>query len=115
MTINPIDVRPLAESETDSGAGCGSSASPLARFLAYLVPKSFGGDADFIATRWHAAPSAALGAFRGEELVGSNFVVNWGSVGFFGPLTVRPDLWDQGIGKTLIEPTLAIWTSRARR
>jgi hypothetical protein len=39
-------------------------------------------------------------------LVGSNFATNWGSLGFFGPLTVRPDLWDQGVGRRLIEPVM---------
>lgn len=40
------------------------------------------------------------------EIVGSNCVINWGSVGLFGPLTVRPDLWDRGIAKRLLEPTI---------
>jgi len=38
-----------------------------------------------------------------------------GSVGFFGPLTIRPDLWDQGIAKLLMEPILrcfATWGIR---
>jgi hypothetical protein len=35
--------------------------------------------------------------------VGSNFATNWGSVGFFGPLTVRPDLWNGGTGTRLVE------------
>jgi N-acetylglutamate synthase-like GNAT family acetyltransferase len=40
-------------------------------------------------------------------LVGSNFATNWGSVGFFGPLTVRPDLWDRGVASRLMEPIMA--------
>ena len=35
-------------------------------------------------------------------LVGSNFATCWGSVGFFGPLTTRPDFWDGGIGQRLV-------------
>ena len=35
-------------------------------------------------------------------LVGSNFATRWGSVGFFGPLTTRPDFWDGGIGQRLV-------------
>jgi GNAT superfamily N-acetyltransferase len=35
-------------------------------------------------------------------LVGSNFATNWGSVGFFGPLTMRPDRQAHGIGKSLV-------------
>jgi hypothetical protein len=30
-------------------------------------------------------------------------------VGFFGPLTVRPDLWDCGIGKRLMEPVMDLF------
>jgi hypothetical protein len=44
-----------------------------------------------------------------RELVGSNFGTNWGSVGFFGPLTIRPDLWDRGIATRLMEPILALF------
>jgi hypothetical protein len=42
--------------------------------------------------------------------VGSNLVAHWGSVGFFGPLTVHPDFWDKGIGKRLIEPVLDLFS-----
>src|SRR5262245_61101095 len=45
-------------------------------------------------------------AFAAEDdnraLAGSNFATRWGSVGFFGPLTTRPDLWDSGIGQRLV-------------
>ena len=33
--------------------------------------------------------------------MGSNFVTHWGSVGYFGPLTVHPDFWDRGVGQKL--------------
>lgn len=36
------------------------------------------------------------------EVVGLNFATRWGSVGFFGPLSVRPDLWNQGIAQPLV-------------
>jgi RimJ/RimL family protein N-acetyltransferase len=29
-------------------------------------------------------------------------VTNWGSFGFFGPLSVHPDFWNQGVAKELI-------------
>jgi hypothetical protein len=51
----------------------------------------------------------------GGELVGSNFVTKWGSVGFFGPLTVRPDRQAQGVGKDLVEAVssqLDAWGTR---
>jgi hypothetical protein len=62
---------------------------------------------DYVRTRFHADPSAAFGAYSDGDIVGSNFAGNWGSVGFFGPLTIRPDLWDRHIGTRLIEPILS--------
>jgi len=75
-------------------------------FLGLPDPGAFAGDADFVRTRFKADPSASLGAFVDGELVGSNFLTHWGSVGFFGPLTVRPDFWDRGVAKALMERTM---------
>jgi hypothetical protein len=38
--------------------------------------------------------------------MGSNFATRWGSFGFFGPLTVHPELWTQGIGQQLMKPIM---------
>lgn len=76
-------------------------------YLGLPDPLAFMGDADFVRTRWRADPAAAFAAESGGELVGSNFATRWGSVGFFGPLTVRPDHWDAGVGKRLMEPVMA--------
>jgi hypothetical protein len=55
----------------------------------------------------HRAPHvAAFGATIDGNLVGSNFATKWGSVGFFGPLTVRPDLQERGIAQALLAKTL---------
>lgn len=75
-------------------------------FLGVPDPLSFAGDTDFIRTRYLADPSATFGAYVDGDLVGSNFATNWGTVGFFGPLTVRPDLWDRGIARRLLEQTV---------
>src|SRR5688572_31038558 len=72
-------------------------------FLGLPEPTSFMGDTGYVRTRWRADPDAAFGAEIGGEFAGSNFATNWGSVGFFGPLTIRPDLWDHGVGKRLME------------
>ena len=42
-------------------------------------------------------------------MVGTNFATRWGSVGFFGPLTIRPDLWDRGIAQQLLRPTMDLF------
>jgi GNAT superfamily N-acetyltransferase len=78
-------------------------------FLGLPDPMKFSGDADFIRTRWLADPSAVIGAELGGELVGTNFATDWGSVGFFGPLTIRPDLWNKGIAQLLLGPTMELF------
>ena len=55
----------------------------------------------------HRAPHvAAFGATIEGNLVGSNFATKWGSVGFFGPITVRPDLQERGIAQALLARTM---------
>ena len=78
-------------------------------FLGMPEPLKFMGDADYVRTRWRADPFAALAAEVDGELVGTNFVTRWGSVGFFGPLTIRPDLWDRGIAQQLLRPTMDLF------
>lgn len=67
------------------------------------------GDKDYARTRWLADPDAALAAELDGQLVGTNFVTGWGTVGFFGPLSVRPELWDRGIASRLMEATLGLF------
>ena len=63
-------------------------------------------DADYVFTRWTANPENAFAAELDGRLVGSNFTTRWGSVAFFGPLTITPAAWGQGIGKGLINEAL---------
>lgn len=102
-----ISVRPLRESDLPTADHIRRLA--FGTFLGLPEPLRFGGDADYVRTRWLADPTAAFGAELGGELVGSNFATKWGSVGFFGPLTVRPDLWDRGIAKRLLEPVMELF------
>src|SRR6266511_2777759 len=78
-------------------------------FLGLPNPLSFMGDADYVKTRYKADPSAALVAKVDGKLAGSNFALNWGSVGIFGPLTIRPDLWNKGVAKRLLEKTMDVF------
>ena len=75
-------------------------------FIGLPVPESFMGDATYISHRWKADPSGAFVAECGGEIIGSNQATNWGSVGFFGPLTIRPDYWDRKVGQRLMEPVM---------
>jgi GNAT superfamily N-acetyltransferase len=69
-------------------------------------PSAAFGDRDLVRTRFQAAPERAWVAEVDGEVVGSAFAARWGSFGFFGPLTVHPRLWDQGIGSRLLRPVL---------
>jgi GNAT superfamily N-acetyltransferase len=102
VEVRPLDRIDLAEADRIFRLAFGT-------FLGLPDPLAFAGDADFVRTRWEASPQSALGAYRDGELVGSNFATRWGSFGFFGPLTVRPDLWDQGIAQRLLEATLGLF------
>ena len=79
-------------------------------FLGLPDPAQFHQGAEFIRARWNLDPSATFAAKIRSKLVGTNFGANWGSVGFFGPLTVHPDYWDRGIGKLLMEPILDLFS-----
>jgi GNAT superfamily N-acetyltransferase len=67
------------------------------------------GDTEYVRTRYRADPTAAFCAELDGEVVGSNFATRWGSFGFFGPLTVRVDLWDRGVATRLMEPVMDLF------
>lgn len=76
-------------------------------FIGLPQPTDFGGDASYIQSRWKVDPSAAFAAEVDGKLVGSNIATRWGSVGTFGPLTIHPDFWNQGIAQCLIEAVIS--------
>jgi len=78
-------------------------------FFGLPDPAMFAHDTSYVKTRWGANPGAAFVAETNGEIVGSNLATNWGSVGFFGPLSIRPDLWDKGIGKRLMQPIMELF------
>jgi GNAT superfamily N-acetyltransferase len=101
-----VKVRPLVEADLPAADRIFRQA--FGTFLGLPDPSATFGDADYVRTRWLADPAASLGAELDGDLVASNFVTNWGSIGVFGPLTVRPDLWDRGIAKRLMDATVDI-------
>jgi GNAT superfamily N-acetyltransferase len=79
-------------------------------FIGIPDPSAFHQGADYVHTRWTADSSAAFAAKIEGKLVGTNFGTNWGSVGFFGPLTIHPEHWDRGVGKRLMESILDLFS-----
>jgi GNAT superfamily N-acetyltransferase len=102
-----VIVRPLQESDLPTADRIMRLA--FGTFIGLPEPTTFMGDASFVKTRWLADPTAAFAAEVNGELIGSNFATSWGSVGFFGPLTIRPDFWDRGVGKRLMEPVMGLF------
>lgn len=110
-----ITIRPLVES--DLAAADSIVRLAFGTFLGIPDPLQFMGDADYARTRWKADPSAVLAAEQDGKLIGSNFATNWGSFGFFGPLTIHPDYWNRGVAQQLLAPTMEIlerWGVRHR-
>jgi GNAT superfamily N-acetyltransferase len=108
MFVRQLEERDLPEADRIMRLAFGT-------FIGLPDPMAFMGDGQYVRTRWKTNPSAAFAAEHHGEVVGSNFATNWGTVGFFGPLTVRPDLWDRGVGKLLMQPLdecFAQWGTR---
>lgn len=105
-----VVIRPVLESDLDQVDLIYRKA--FGTFFGADEPEKIFGDTDLIRTRWLADPGAGLAAELDGEIVGSNFITTWGSFGFFGPLTVRPDCWDRGIAHRLMEATMEFFGSR---
>ena len=108
-----VRIRPLAAEDLDEADRICRVA--FGTFLRFPEPEKFFGDADMVRTRWRADPGAGLAAELDGRLAGSNFAANWGSVGFFGPLTVAPEYWDRAIAQRLLDATMdlfAAWETR---
>lgn len=99
-----ITVAPLTAAQVDPAERIFRLA--FGTFTELDDPLQFGGDTGYTRTRWQTDPEGALAALRDGELVGANFALRWGRFGLFGPLSVRPDLWDQGIARLLLDATM---------
>lgn len=107
VPAQPVSIRPLEQRNLERADRIFRLA--FGTFLGLPDPMAFAGDAEFVRSRWRVDPLATLGAEIGGTLVGSNFAIRWGTVGFFGPLTVAPALWDRGIARQLLAPTMEIF------
>ncbi len=102
-----ISVRPLAESDLPEADRIVRLA--FGTFIGLPDPSQFMGDADYVRTRWIFDPSCAVAAEHEGKLIGTNFATNWGSFGFFGPLTVDPVYWNRGVAQQLLASTMEIF------
>ena len=104
-----VRVRPLVDGDLDEADRIFRIA--FGTFLGAHDPEGFFGDADYVRTRWRAHPGGALAAELDGRLVGSNFATSWGSVGFFGPLTIAPQYWNRAIGQRMLDSTMELFTA----
>jgi N-acetylglutamate synthase-like GNAT family acetyltransferase len=99
--MGALTVRPLAEDDLEPADWIMRVA--FGTFLGLADPAATFGDADYVRTRFRAAPDCAWAAELDGELVGSVFAARWGTFAFLGPLTVDPAVWDRGVGGALTE------------
>ncbi|HTR86404.1 MAG TPA: GNAT family N-acetyltransferase [Reyranella sp.] len=95
-----VDIRPLRESDVTEATRIIRLA--FGTFLGAPDPEAFWSDLDYARGRFGAEHVKAFAAEDQGRLIGSNFATRWGSVGFFGPITIRPDIWDGGVGQRLV-------------
>lgn len=99
-TIRPLEQRDIPETQRIIRLAFGT-------FLGAPDPEKFWLDLDYADGRFgaeHVEGFAAEDTTKGGgKLIGTNFATRWGSVGFFGPVTVRPDTWDGGAGQQLVK------------
>jgi len=105
----PTVIRPMLETDVPEARRIFQWA--FGAFLGVPDPATFWEDRDSVRTRWAGNLGGSLVAEADGCLVGSNFAANWGSFAFFGPLTVHPDRWNQGIAQHLLGPTMELFRS----
>jgi len=84
-------------------------------YLGAPDPASFWTDRDYVRGRFGAPHTAAFAAEEDGVLAGSNFAIRWGSVGFFGPVSIRPDMQNRSVGQRLVAAacdSFAAWGTR---
>lgn len=92
--------RPLAEPDLPEAQRIVRRA--FGTFLGAPNLDTFWTDFDYVHGRFGAEHTVAFAADVDGALAGVNFATRWGSVGFFGPIATRPDLWNRGIAQPLV-------------
>lgn len=106
--VEDVSIRPMRQDDLEEARRIFRVA--FGTFLGVPEPHTFWADREYVFTRWRTDPGAALIAEINGKLSGSNFATNWGSFGFFGPLTIDPEFWDRRIAQKLLGPTMDLFT-----
>src|SRR5271165_5798759 len=92
--------RPLAERDLPEAQRIVRRA--FGTFLGAPDLDTFWTDFDYVYGRFGAEHTVAFASDADGTLAGVHFATRWGSVGFFGPIATRPDLWNRGIAQPLV-------------
>ncbi|HEY7967371.1 MAG TPA: GNAT family N-acetyltransferase [Solirubrobacteraceae bacterium] len=107
--MSAATIRPMLDGDVDEADRVMRLA--FGTWLGVPDPMTVFGDSDILRARYRADPRGAFVAERDGEVVGAVYATRWGSYAFFGPLCVRPDSWDQGIGGRLLEPVMDLFAA----
>ena len=99
--ISRVLIRPLTRDDLPEARRIFCAA--FGTFLGASDLENFWADRDYVNGRFGAEHVASFAAELDGELVGSNFAIRWGSLGFFGPNTMRPERQGRSGGKALVE------------
>jgi GNAT superfamily N-acetyltransferase len=93
--VRPLEERDLPQAQRIVRRAFGT-------FLGAPDLDNFWTDFDYVYGRHGAEHIASFAIDDDGDLAGSNFATRWGSVGFFGPLSIRPELWNRGLAQPLV-------------
>jgi len=99
MIIRPLQWQELSQADRVFRLAFGTAAN-------LSDPLQIFDDAGYM-HRWYLSTGCAIAAEENGQIVATNFLARWGSLGLFGPLTVHPDYWNQGIASALMTATMA--------
>lgn len=99
--MSGLVIRQLTEDDLDDADRINRIA--FGTFFGLEVPSSFRGDGEVIPGRSASNPAGAFAAELEGQLVACGLVIEWGSVGLLGPLTVDVDVWGKGVGRAMLD------------
>ena len=108
--MSGLVIRQLAEGDLEDADRINRIA--FGTFFGLDTPLAFRGDGEVIAGRFAANPDGAFAADFDGALVACGFVMDWGSVGLLGPLTVDVEVWGRGIGRAMLDAMTLYMDSR---
>lgn len=103
--MSDIVIRQLTESDLPEADRINREA--FGTFFGLEDPMNFRGDGEVVPGRHRANPEGAFAAEIDGRLVACGFVMNWGDVGIFGPLTVDVRHWGRGIARAMMNAMMA--------